>query len=78
MVSAYTLAFVGETLEAMTEAVDEKHPQIPIVYAGGVMSNRYLQEVLGKRRNTYFAEPQFSADNAAGVALLTRRRFLNQ
>ena len=78
LVSAYTLAFVGETLEAMTEAVDEKHPQIPIVYAGGVMSNRYLQEVLGKRRNTYFAEPQFSADNAAGVALLTRRRFLNQ
>ena len=78
LVSAYTLAFVAETLREMTLAVDEKHLQIPIIYAGGVMSNRYLQEVLGKRKNTYFAEPQFSADNAAGIALLTRRRFLNQ
>ena len=62
----------------MTEQLDEAYPSIPIVYAGGVMSNRALQELLGKRENTYFAEPAFSADNAAGVALLCRQRHLNE
>ena len=75
-VSAYVLSFIGETLRQMTEQLDERYPALPIVYAGGVMSNRYLQEVLGKRNDTYFAAPQFSADNAAGVALLCRRNFL--
>ena len=75
-VSAYVFSFVAETLKRMTAAIDESYPMLPIVYAGGVMSNRYLQEVLSTRPDTYFAEPQFSADNAAGVALLCRNRFL--
>ena len=72
LVSAYTLAIVGETLEAMTEAVDEKHPQIPIVYAGGVMSNKFIRPILtkGVGWKVYFSEPAFSADNAAGTAIL--------
>ena len=74
-VSAYALAFIGETLKRMTDHIDNAYsPELPIIYAGGVMSNRYLQSLLGKRKNTYFAEPQFSADNAAGVALLSYRR----
>lgn len=75
-VSAYVLSFIGETLREMTAQLDERYPHLPIVYAGGVMSNRYLQEILGRRDDTYFAAPQFSADNAAGVALLCRRKFL--
>jgi N6-L-threonylcarbamoyladenine synthase len=74
LVSAYVFSFVGATLEAMTAALDEKMPATPIVYAGGVMSNRALQERLGGRPDTYFAAPAFSADNAAGIALLCRRR----
>ncbi len=75
-VSAYVLSFVGQTLRQMTAQLDQAYPSLPIVYAGGVMSNRYLQELLGKRPDTYFAAPQFSADNAAGTALLCRRDFL--
>ena len=78
MVSAYVLAFVGKTLRELTAHLDASAPGIPVVYAGGVMSNRYLQELLSKRPNTYFAEPQFSADNAAGIALLCRRRWQGQ
>ena len=78
-VSAFVLRFVGETLKRMTDHIDATYsPDLPIIYAGGVMSNRYLQSVLSARANTYFAEPQFSADNAAGVALLCRRAFLQQ
>ena len=74
LVSAFTLAFCGRTLQKMTEWVDQIHPGIPVVYGGGVMSNRYLQSVLSARTDTYFAAPEFSADNAAGIALLCRRR----
>ena len=76
LVSAYVLSFCGETLKKMTEWMDSLYPDLPIVYGGGVMSNRYLQGVLSKRENTYFAAPKFSADNAAGIALLTRRAHL--
>ncbi len=76
-VSAYTLSFIGETLCEMTRQLDSRVPSLPIVYAGGVMSNRYLQTVLSARPDTYFALPQFSADNAAGISLLCRRRYLS-
>jgi N6-L-threonylcarbamoyladenine synthase len=76
LVAAYTLEFVGATLAEMTAQLDQKNPGLPIIYAGGVMSNRRLQAVLSKRPNTYFADPQFSSDNAAGIALLCRRQMM--
>ncbi len=78
LVSAFALDFCARTLKKMTDWFDTKYPDLPIVYGGGVMSNRYLQGVLSKRNHTYFAEPQFSADNAAGIALLTRRRAIKE
>lgn len=75
LVAAFTLQFIGDTLVAMTRELDARIPSLPIVYAGGVMSNQYLQARLGERKDTYFAEPQFSADNAAGIALLCRKQF---
>ena len=73
LVAAYTLDFIGQTLQTVSAEVRCRYPDIPIVYAGGVMSNRRIQTMLAKRfKNTYFSEPQFSADNAAGVALLCR------
>ena len=78
LVSAYVFSFIGKTLQKMTEALDERYGEIPVVYAGGVMSNGILQALLSKRPNTYFAEPQFSADNAAGVALLCRQKYFGK
>lgn len=69
-VSAYVLNFVGETLFKMSSDIREVYPDLPILYAGGVMSNKYLQEKLSQFSNSYFATPDFSADNAAGIALL--------
>ncbi len=47
------------------------HPSLPILFSGGVASNRMLRSVLSKQYNAFFAEPEFSADNAAGIAILT-------
>ncbi|MBO5270601.1 MAG: peptidase M22, partial [Clostridia bacterium] len=74
LVSAYVLETVGETLSKMTDDLLTRYPDLPLLYAGGVMSNRILQKKLGARFHAYFSEPQFSADNAAGIALLTKQR----
>ncbi len=77
-VAAYTLRFIGETLAAMTAAAKAEYgADTPVIYAGGVMSNRYLQTRLAGE-NTAFAEPAFSADNAAGVALCARAQYLRE
>ena len=73
LVSAYVMEFTAETLARLTAGADALFPGEPIVYAGGVMSNRRIRERLAARENTFFAEPAFSADNAAGIALLCRR-----
>ncbi|MDY3938518.1 MAG: peptidase M22 [Oscillospiraceae bacterium] len=49
----------------------EKFGNIPVLYAGGVMSDSIIREdILSRVDNCYFAEPEFSADNAAGTAYL--------
>lgn len=73
----YTLAFIAKTLDKLSDNLRSIYPYQPIIYSGGVMSNKYIKSILRKRDNTYFAEPQFSADNAVGIALLTRERFIS-
>ena len=78
LASAYVFEYVAETLEKMTENLREMYPDIPIVYAGGVMSNKIIKQKLARMNNTYFAEPQYSADNAVGIALLCRAKHLSE
>lgn len=72
--SAATARFViqtlGDTLAAMLDGVYERFGDVPVVFAGGVMSCKALRTRLAGS-NRYFAEPAFSADNACGTAVLT-------
>ena len=77
LVAAYTLTTIGRTLRKMTDQLQAKRVEggeapLPVVYAGGVMSNKFIRPILTKGAGwkTYFAEPVFSADNAAGTAIL--------
>ncbi|MBR6727323.1 MAG: peptidase M22 [Clostridia bacterium] len=78
LTAAYVLAFLTETLAAMSRFLREKNGPLPLLFAGGVMSNRIIADGLRQRLggDVYFAEPAFSADNAAGIALLCRTRAL--
>ena len=75
--AGFVLDFIAETLVKITEQIREQHPGLPVVYSGGVMSCSLLQNRLAGK-GVYFAEPSFSADNAAGIALLARRKHLFQ
>ena len=57
----------------MTELLLEKYPGYPLLYAGGVMSNRYIRQVIESRFGGVFCPPVFSSDNAAGIAVLAAR-----
>ena len=46
---------------------------LPLVYAGGVMSNSIIRKHFEERYGAFFAEPKFSSDNASGVAILANR-----
>ena len=72
-VSAYVFSMVGRTLEEMTKQLLENHEKYPIIYAGGVMSSRYIKQILCKYG--VFAEARMSSDNAVGTALLARHRY---
>ena len=74
--AAFVFDFLCRTLCEMTRQVLEKYGEMPVLFAGGVMSNKLMRAELSSRYDAYFAEPEFSADNAAGVALLCRKNFL--
>ena len=77
-IAAYVFDFVGKTLLTMAKKAVEKYGEMPIVFAGGVMSNKLMRKSLSENFEAYFAEPFFSADNAAGIALFCREKYLNE
>lgn len=72
--AAFTIDFVGRTLAALRDGAYEKCGRLPVLFAGGVMSCGILQNMLGGD-SCYFAPPEFSADNAAGTAVLASVKY---
>ncbi len=69
-VARFCLDSVEAAVTGMTEALLGAYGPLPLVYAGGVMSNARLRERLTARFGGRFAPPAFSADNGAGIACL--------
>lgn len=60
---------VNAVLKASINALKE-YPGLPLVFSGGVASNSMLREQ-AEQLSPIFAQPQYSTDNAMGVAVLT-------
>lgn len=76
-IAAYCLEYIRKTLMMMTDRLLEKYGRLPLVFAGGVMSNTIIKNSLTEKYNAVFAEPCYSTDNAAGIAYLAYRKFKN-
>jgi len=70
--AAYVLRCVCCAVYTATENALKQYPGLPVVFSGGVASNRMLREIITPL-NPIFSEPQFSTDNAMGVAVLAHR-----
>lgn len=71
----FLFCYIADTLSEMVKDIFEKYGELPLVFAGGVMSNSIIREIITSRFSAFFAEPEFSCDNAAGVALLTKLNY---
>ena len=70
--AAYALRCIcGAVMTASKNALKE-YPGLPVVFSGGVASNSMLRAYL-EPLSPIFAEPQYSTDNAMGVAVLAHR-----
>lgn len=70
-ISAYVLKHIEDTLYKMTINIFDKYGEMPVLFSGGVTSNSIIRNNLTKKLGAYFAQPDFSTDNAAGIAVLT-------
>ena len=71
--AGYALRCVCYAVYTATKNAMTAYPGLPVVFSGGVASNSMLREKIAPL-NPVFAKPEFSTDNAMGVAVLTYRQ----
>lgn len=70
-IARFCIEYICASLDGMAAALLEKYGDMPLIFSGGVMSNSIISAKLTKKYSAVFAAPEFSCDNAAGVAVLT-------
>ena len=70
--AAYALRCVAHGVLQATINASKNYPGLPVVFSGGVASNSMLRALL-KPISPIFALPEYSTDNALGVAVLAYR-----
>ena len=70
--AAYALRCVCAAVYKASENAMKAYPGMKIVFSGGVASNSMLREIIAPL-DPIFSQPQYSTDNAIGVAVLTHR-----
>ena len=70
--AAFALRCVCNAVLQATKNALKQFPDLEVVFSGGVASNSMLRNVMAPL-NPVFSQPQFSTDNALGVAVLAAR-----
>lgn len=69
-IARYCLEYVAETIISMADEAIKIYGNLPLVFAGGVMSDEIIkQKIISHFGKAYFAKPEFSCDNAVGIAI---------
>lgn len=73
-IARYCLENVAAAIELICARACESYGGLPLVFTGGVCCSEVLRRRIGTRfPQALFAAPEFSADNAAGAAILAGR-----
>ncbi len=73
-VAKFCLQAILAALDTSCGLLQKEYPGLPVVFAGGVMANRGIRDALTEKYGAFFADPEFSADNAVGAAVLAAMR----
>lgn len=66
----YCIDYIMTALEKMMLYALDEYGGLPVLFSGGVMSNSIIKKYFTEKYGAFFAEPEFSSDNAAGIAIL--------
>ena len=66
----YVLNCVCSCIVSVTREALKRYPGFPVVFSGGVASNSQLRESC-RDFDAIFSPPEYSTDNAMGIAVLT-------
>ena len=70
-IAFYCINYIRSALDDTVKDIIKTYGNFPLVFSGGVMSNSIIRNDFMSRYDAYFAEPQYSSDNACGVAILS-------
>ncbi len=70
--AVFALRSVASAVRMATQNALERYSDLPVVFSGGVASNSLLRQELAFL-NPIFCAPEYSTDNALGIAVLTHR-----
>ncbi len=70
-IARFAIQYIFETIKTVTLQALSNYGNFPVVFAGGVMSNSIISKEMPNYVNCIFSKPEFSRDNAAGIAVLT-------
>ncbi len=65
----YAISSVADIILRISREAQRRYPSHELVFSGGVASNTFLRERLSPL-NPIFSAPEFSTDNAIGIAVL--------
>lgn len=69
-IARFAIEFIYRAIKGMSDRIREEYGDLPFVYAGGVMSDSIIRDRLTVETDCLFSKPEFSSDNAAGIAVL--------
>lgn len=68
-IARFCIDYIYHTIRELTLTVRREFGQIPLIFAGGVMSNNFIRKKISDEFGAFFAKPEFSCDNAVGAAV---------
>lgn len=72
-IARFAIDAVSNVVWRATQEAQRRYPGLPVLCSGGVASNSQLRAGLTSTCGAIFAQPQYSTDNAMGIAILTWR-----
>lgn len=66
----FCIDYIMTAIYKMALHARDKYGDLSIVFSGGVTSNSIIKKKLTDELGAFFAAPEFSCDNAAGIAIL--------
>jgi len=69
-IAKFCILYIASSIGTMLVELKKQHGDLPVVFCGGVSSNTMLQSFFKDKYNAVFSTPEYSTDNAAGIAYL--------